>query len=100
MNRRSFLSLFAASAVLDPERLLWVPGRKLISIPTPTPEFIMSFFVTRGQSRSQVDLSESEYWHWRRDGELPARILGVFPVGTQGWTNPRPIPHPPPVKFP
>ena len=32
MNRRAFLSL-AAAAALDPDRLLWIPGRKLISIP-------------------------------------------------------------------
>ena len=35
MNRRGFLALLAG-AVLDPERLLWVPGRKVISIPAPT----------------------------------------------------------------
>jgi hypothetical protein len=34
MNRRGFLGLLAG-VVLDPERLLWVPGRKLISIPQP-----------------------------------------------------------------
>lgn len=36
MNRRNFLSLFgigAAVAAIDPERILWTPGRKLISIP-------------------------------------------------------------------
>ncbi len=35
MNRRGFLSLLAGAAAftLDPERALWVPGRKLISIP-------------------------------------------------------------------
>jgi hypothetical protein len=32
MNRRGFLAMLAG-AVLDPERLLWVPGKKLISIP-------------------------------------------------------------------
>jgi hypothetical protein len=32
MNRRGFLGMLAG-ATLDPERLLWVPGRKLISIP-------------------------------------------------------------------
>ena len=40
MNRRRFLGLFsgfAASAVMDPERLLWVRGQKLISIPNETP---------------------------------------------------------------
>lgn len=37
MNCRSFFSAIAAvaaGAVLDPERALWVPGKKLISIPT------------------------------------------------------------------
>ena len=35
MNRRSFFgTLFGAAAIAaDPERLLWVPGKKLISIP-------------------------------------------------------------------
>lgn len=39
MNRRGFLSslgTITAGLVLDPERLLWVPGQKLISIPAPT----------------------------------------------------------------
>lgn len=38
MNRRNLfgaLAALAATAALDPERLLWVPGRKLISIPAP-----------------------------------------------------------------
>lgn len=38
LNRRGFLGLLAgaaAGATLDPERLLWVPGKKLISIPKP-----------------------------------------------------------------
>lgn len=36
MNRRGFLRSLGgllAGSVLDPERLLWVPGRKMISIP-------------------------------------------------------------------
>lgn len=33
MRRRSFLSALAAAMTMDPERLLWVPGQKLISIP-------------------------------------------------------------------
>jgi hypothetical protein len=32
MKRRGFLAALAGTA-LDPERLLWIPGRKLISIP-------------------------------------------------------------------
>jgi hypothetical protein len=38
MNRRGFLGLaaaIAAGATLDPDRLLWVQGKKLISIPMP-----------------------------------------------------------------
>ncbi len=36
MNRRGFLGVLAAAVAgtaFDPERALWVPGRKLISIP-------------------------------------------------------------------
>ena len=35
MNRRLFLGAIASAFVADPERLLWTPGRKLISIPKP-----------------------------------------------------------------
>lgn len=37
-NRRGFLKFLggaAATATLDPERLLWVPGQRVISIPAP-----------------------------------------------------------------
>lgn len=40
MNRRSFIAQMIAAglvATIDPERLLWEPGRKLISIPKPPP---------------------------------------------------------------
>ena len=37
MNRRGFLGLLSAALTLDPERLLWRPGAKLISIPQPRP---------------------------------------------------------------
>lgn len=35
MNRRGFLASLLAAATLDSERLLWVPGRKTISVPSP-----------------------------------------------------------------
>ena len=35
MERRSFIAALMGTAVLDPERLLWKPGQKLISIPRP-----------------------------------------------------------------
>ena len=37
MTRRALFAL-AAAAVLDPDRLLYVPGKKLISIPKPQPD--------------------------------------------------------------
>jgi hypothetical protein len=43
MNRRGFLSMLAG-ATLDPERLLWRPGAKLISIPEPTSAAYPDFF--------------------------------------------------------
>jgi hypothetical protein len=39
LSRRGLLGLFAGAAaavVIDPERALWVPGKKLISIPNPS----------------------------------------------------------------
>lgn len=36
-NRRSFLTVLAGAMVIDPEKLLWRPGAKLISIPAPQP---------------------------------------------------------------
>jgi hypothetical protein len=40
INRRSFLSAAAAAFVMDPERLLWVPGRKVYSILKPQPKTV------------------------------------------------------------
>jgi len=37
LTRRSFLAAAAAALVHDPERALWVPGAKLISIPAARP---------------------------------------------------------------
>jgi hypothetical protein len=39
LSRRGFLGALAAALVLDPERALWVPGAKLISIPAPASPF-------------------------------------------------------------
>jgi hypothetical protein len=33
MTRRSLFGILAAAVAIDPERLLWAPGKKLISIP-------------------------------------------------------------------
>jgi hypothetical protein len=48
MNRRAFLATLAAGAaglVLDPERLLWVPGAKTFFLPSPKPVGISMRFV-------------------------------------------------------
>lgn len=36
MNRRGFIAALAGAFALDPERLLWRRGEKLISIPAPS----------------------------------------------------------------
>jgi hypothetical protein len=61
MNRRGFfgaLAAIAATATLDPERLLWVPGKKLISIPPPVRSFIGDWTVciTAGPSFAVGDV--------------------------------------------
>lgn len=46
MNRRGFLSFLALAATLDPEKLLWKPG-KLISIPKEQSSAILMEEFTR-----------------------------------------------------
>ena len=46
INRRDFMAL-AAAAVIDPERLLFVPGRRLISIPAPVKKHVIHVTITR-----------------------------------------------------
>ena len=51
MNRRGFLGIFAgalAAATLDPERALWIPGAKTISIPKPNTEMV-TWFMSEGE---------------------------------------------------
>jgi hypothetical protein len=49
------LGAIAAALVLDPERALWVPGAKLISIPAPVirPMFNVGDVVTFGEDRQR-----------------------------------------------
>ncbi len=63
MNRRGFLGLFAgavAGATLDPERALWIPGAKTISIPKPQQLRMVSRYML--------------------DGEVMEAIQSVFPI--------------------
>ncbi len=75
MNRRGFLTTLAAGLVApDPEKLLWVPGRKLISIPRPG-----------NHCRDQVTmemLQHIQMFNWVRDH--PDAINLIVPPGHPG----------------
>src|SRR5262249_45521890 len=62
MNRRAFLAALAG-ATLDPERLLWVPGKKLISIPPARVKFNVEFpFAFRVGDIIQFAVDGSQLW--------------------------------------
>ena len=63
MNRRNFLSTFATAAaalVLDPERLLWVPGKKLISVPAPPKVFYEAIVFHEKYFKVDMEFTEAE----------------------------------------
>ena len=62
IGRRGFLSVLggvAATAVLDPEYLLWVPGAKTFSIP-PDPSWDAYY---RGLSNAETLAAQREFIH-------------------------------------
>ena len=88
MNRRLFLSSLAAlasTAVLDPERLIWIPGNKAISIPSPSGLFfnVDAFSVSEiGLSMKVVrsfdlEFSEKEFSWAPIWPENYAKLLGI-----------------------
>ena len=76
MNRRGFIGMLgavAASAVLDPERALWVPGAKTISIPpVVSPAAWHSLAVDIGPT-DLTDLDDERFF-------LPARLMLIKTV--------------------
>src|SRR5215472_11549436 len=60
MNRRSFMGSLAGFA-LDPERLLWHPGQRLISIPGPflTARVLTAFAPFRYEYAVQFDVTQN-----------------------------------------
>ena len=104
MTRRDLFRLLTsaaatavASAAIDPERLLWVPGKKTISIPPPTSlsGIWEAVDLARGEVRISLfeqlpneEMCEANYDGYARqwvpipsDGE-PAKVL--FPTLTSG----------------
>lgn len=91
ISRRGLLGFFAATALVaaDPEKLVWVPGKKLISIPTPVERYVLEFsghaanlFVKIGKEKTvrigtfppgEYDLQSSDIWH-RKDHTLAGEI--------------------------
>jgi len=63
LSRRGFfksLGAILAGASLDPERALWIPGRKLISIPEPANlciRYIQMFDIIVGEQAARFDVS-------------------------------------------
>lgn len=47
-SRRDFIAVIAAAFVVDPERMLWVPGKKLISIPESPGHYLTVQEITSG----------------------------------------------------
>lgn len=77
MTRRSFLAAAASAFTLDPDRALWTPGAKTISVAAPTrrellmPDYMFYPYVagglyyscTRGHGLFSPNLSLAEIYH-------------------------------------
>jgi len=76
MNRRAFLASLggAAALALDPERALWVPGAKLISIPAPRVLVPETWVIPPGGRVSYQEFS----WEELRCGLLPVANSWLF----------------------
>ncbi len=72
LTRRSLLAMLALAAA-DPERLIWRPGRKLISIPAPAPAPVFELFRTKISANSMLFGRELMALIYRRhDGSFVA----------------------------
>ena len=75
MNRRGFLGAIAGGLVLDPERLLWRPGRKLISIPKPTLDAGECVGAERRYAKIREDWRRLPGNRWQMDRYLEGRLI-------------------------
>ena len=75
-NRRSFLAGLAVAFVADPERLLWVPGKKLISIPKPSGMQVISITIQVNGAWSTKGFGDGEFII-RKGDRLAVRFTGT-----------------------
>lgn len=83
MNRRAFLSTLVAglaTPIVDLDRLLWVPGRKKIFIPTYTPTDHLSA-AWAGQLRSGKALQSIMDYEEREAARLFSSLLSKHGAG-------------------
>ena len=84
MTRRALLSMLTA-AIADPERLVWQPGAKLISIPKPKPRFARHLIADIGL----VDSVTVTEWYWiGQGGELYNMRTGKICPYAVGFRQP------------
>ena len=82
MNRRAFLSMVAAGmagSVLDPERLLWVPGKKTIFLPSIQQPVGMTFTLSNARLVVGDEFTIGGVWstnpHGMSSGELQRFVV-------------------------
>src|ERR1041384_1526447 len=90
MNRRGFFSALtatAAMAAVDPERLVWVPHRKLISIPAPRPMTVAGPFIVIPRMVGQESewqcakiLESRMNQRWNTDAAFRERLQHQSPI--------------------
>ncbi len=84
MNRRAFLSLLGLGAtgfVIDPERLLWVPGQKTIFLPPQVRLLSMSEIVDMELRRMLPKLEclfESDNLLWQKLSDGTVKRVSQF----------------------
>jgi hypothetical protein len=95
MTRRGLIGALIGAATMDPERLLWVPGRRGISIPKPVPIAESGIFIVQRrwyvdqimrtlQTQLEVNQANADTENYRCDWKIgdtvitrkPARFVG------------------------
>jgi len=84
-SRRRFLAAFAAACALDPERLLYVPGKKHISVPSGR-VFLPDEVYGAGMDGDYVVVGLSErFWHLKRVDDGVERSWARDSAGMDNW---------------